>query len=191
MRILDWDTGSRAELAAFITALLNAGFWEYDDVLEWVSAWADDSGVVPLDEAAALLQRSWHERLAEQATWTDTGDFGRLERAFAELEGDGVVARMCFSCCQSCAFHEIADERSHDESGYAYFHESDAQVLGTDDATLYLAFGSFDPEAADDVTVGAQVAAAARRHGLDVEWSGSPSERVALHIREWRKPLPA
>jgi hypothetical protein len=56
MRVLDWETGDRTELTAFIGSLLTAGFWSYEDVGEWVRAWVDHSGVVPQADASALLR---------------------------------------------------------------------------------------------------------------------------------------
>jgi hypothetical protein len=153
MRILDWETGSRDELAEFISTLLVAGFWQYDDVLEWVLAWVDDSGVVPPDSATALLESMWNARVTEQASWTNTGDYGRLQRTFDHLESEGILARMCFSCCTQCATREIDDERTpnpdpddwyrYREWAYTFFHEQDAQALGEPNPSVYLGYSAF------------------------------------------------
>lgn len=112
IRVLDWDTGDHKELREFIRVRLVAGFWPYDELLDWVLEWAADSGGVPADDARALLQSMWNERLVEQAGWRDTGDYGRLTAAFTQLESEGILARMCFACCTACATAEIDDERT-------------------------------------------------------------------------------
>jgi hypothetical protein len=183
VRILDWVTGDRDELAAFIGSLLTAGFWSYADVAEWVHAWVEDSGIVSQAEAAALLELMWSERIAVQSSWADTGDYGRLQRSFDQLEADGVVAWMCFWCCQRCALGQIGSERAADpdpadgwypyrEWAYTFFHEQDALALGNPNATMYLAYGPYRPHPSlpaelDDAACGGDGAAqkAAR------EWS--------------------
>ncbi|MGV0702019.1 hypothetical protein ABQF44_09845 [Mycolicibacterium porcinum] len=158
MRSLDWQTGDRDELSAFIRSHLIAGFWGYDELLDLAHEWIDDSGVVGPDEATALVTALWRSRLAEQSTWTDTGDYGRLQYTFAQLESEGILARMCFSCCTTCATHDIDDERSpnpnpddwyrYREWAYTYFHEQDALRLSDPEPTLYLGFSSFRPHPA-------------------------------------------
>ncbi len=54
MRSLDWQTGDRDELSAFIRSHLVAGFWRYDEILDMAHEWIDDSGVVDPREAAEL-----------------------------------------------------------------------------------------------------------------------------------------
>lgn len=153
MRVLDWNTGDHKELREFIRVRLVAGFWPYDDLLEWVLEWASDSGVVQADDARALLQSLWNERLVEQAGWEDTGDYRRLKDAFTQLESEGILARMCFACCTTCATHEIDDERTpnpdpddwyrHREWAYVYFHEQDALRLGDSEPLLLLGYSAF------------------------------------------------
>ncbi|ODR16524.1 hypothetical protein BHQ19_31080 [Mycolicibacterium porcinum] len=137
---------------------LIAGFWGYDELLDLAHEWIDDSGVVGPDEATELVTALWRGRLAEQRTWTDTGDYGRLQYTFAQLESEGILARMCFSCCTTCATHDIDDERSpnpnpddwyrYREWAYTYFHEQDALRLSDPEPTLYLGFSSFRPHPA-------------------------------------------
>lgn len=104
------------------------------------------------------------------------------------------------------------------EWGYVFFHQQDAERLTRssapgDPATLYLAFGSFSPAPGVDlwrvedavadevawrrlrdesaVAAGHVVVAALTAEGLTVRWGGTSSERVAVDITDWRRPLPA
>jgi hypothetical protein len=158
MRVLEWESGFRDELVNFIRTMLVAGFWERGDLEEWVLAWVEDSGMVAPEEATALLAAMWDQRLAEQSSWPDTGDYGRLQQAFEHLQGKGVLARMCFSCCVRCATAEIDDERTADpdtddcyryrEWAYTDFHEQDAQALGRPNPSVYLGYRAFRPHPA-------------------------------------------
>lgn len=153
MRILDWQTGGRDELVEFIRARLVAGFWDYGDLLEWVRQWVEDSGVVDPEEANGLLRSMWNDRLVEQSQWQDTGDFGLLQYTFAQLESEGILARMCFACCTNCATVEIDDERTLDPDpsdwyryrqwAYTYFHEQDALRLAEPEPKLLLGYSAF------------------------------------------------
>ncbi|OBJ37683.1 hypothetical protein A5630_04210 [Mycolicibacterium mucogenicum] len=211
------------ELADLIRERLVCGFWSYDDVRESVLEHIDDDSDITADTAVALLDSMWDQRIAEQQSWPDTGDFGRLQQMFAQLESEGILGRMCFMCCNNCAFDAIDDERTPtDDAGaaypyrewaYVYFHAQDADRLGAPDPLLYLAYSAWThhsrlpQELVDaaqsgdgaarresversEVLLGEQIVAAATRCGLTPQWSGSRHERVALQIRDWRKPLP-
>lgn len=212
----------REELTTFIREQLVSGFWPYDNVRESVIDNIEDDTDIPADEAAALLDVMWDQRVAEQQSWPDTGDFGRLERLFAQLESDGVLCRMCFMCCNNCAFDAIDEERTpsdnandpypYREWAFVYFHEQDAERLGEPDPVLFLAYSAWtyhsqlpkdliaaasrgdeaarrEAVAQSEVLLGQQIVAAATDCGLTAEWSGSRRERIAIKIRDWRKPL--
>ena len=143
----------RQELAAYIREQLVCGFWAYDDVRESVLSHAEDASDMSADATTALLDSMWDERVVEQQSCTDTGDFGRLEQMFAQLESEGILGRMCFMCCNTCAFDAIDDERTptdgvnqpypYREWAYVYFHAQDANHLGAPDPLLYLAYSAW------------------------------------------------
>jgi hypothetical protein len=220
MDIRESEAGGLAELKELIRIRLVAGFWDYDDLLEWVS----DSDVVQPDDATVLLRSMWDERLAEQAAWRDTGDYGRLKDTFTQLESEGILARMCFSCCVNCATSEIDDQRTpnpdptdwyrYREWAYTFFHEQDALRLGESTPQLILGYSAFrahpdlsaalirayhdgDEAAAEEVKertdtmVGERIVAVAEHFGLTTSWSGSRHERIEVEINQWRKPLPS
>lgn len=100
------------------------------------------------------------------------------------------------------------------EWAYTFFHEQDTERLAYSPSTLYLGYSFFRPlpetapelvaRARDgdqearrtiatetDRAVGTLVAQALSDQGLEVEWDGSPGQRIAVTITDWRKPLPA
>jgi hypothetical protein len=210
---------SKAEARVFELAqrTIRPGFLDLDEVLEQVQDHCEQEPDSPNQETVARLVRAaWQQRLAEQRSWPDQGDYGRLAAAFAELDQAGVTARMNFTCCQNCGHTEIKDERGPDQYSYVFFHQQDSERLADPDATLYLAYSYFgehpdydralmvaanegdDPEvmaravALDnrlETGVGAHVVEVLTRHGLDVEWAGNSESRLTVAVREWRKPL--
>lgn len=112
--------------------------------------------VFELDEndprPAAVVDRLWTQRKAEEAAWSGTSDYDRLRSAFEELQANGVVARMNFTCCNTCGTDEIDDERTpievgegyrFGESAYTFFHQQDAECLVESPATLFLTYSAW------------------------------------------------
>ncbi|NEA36540.1 hypothetical protein [Streptomyces sp. SID13031] len=139
----------------------------------------------------------WQARLTEQQTWTGPTDADKVAAAFAELDAAGVIARMNFTCCQTCGVAEIDDERPTDRpsSGYVFFHQQDSERLADNGAHLYLAYGALDPirgQVADqDTEIGRQIEHALRAQDLPVTWTGSSDQRIAIGPLTWHRRLPA
>ena len=212
------DRVSHAEVTAYAESQVWPGFQTRADAVEAVVGYfADSTG--PTDEATvdAIVAQVWQQREAVQATWSDPGDWGRLDRAFAELEQSGWVARMNFTCCQTCGHAEIGDERTGGEHSYVFFHWQDTEHLADPGPNLYVSYSYFEThpgvdrdlvDAAEDTedpglreraaaqharietAVGATLVECLRRHGLTVEWDGSHETRPFVALRDWRKPLP-
>ena len=120
-----------------------------------------------------------------------------LNRAFAALEEEGVIARQNFTCCGTCASAEIWDEidNSREWKGYIYFHQQDAESLAESGGT-YVGFGSFLAYPRDENEWNAlsdaqkeeisalhkklsvelmkdTIIPVLEKHGLSVEWKGN------------------
>lgn len=174
------------EIVAFALTLVDPAFLTLDEVEE------DVREVLELDDddprGTTLVLQVWAERLDQQSTWSDQGDYDRLSAAFAELEDRGIVGRMNFTCCQTCGHAEIDDERSPGSRGYTFFHSQDADLLAPGSSDLFLAYGSFGSDS--DESIGEEVTSVLRSHGLTVEWSGSVEQRIEVRGLDWRKRLP-
>ena len=142
------------ELLGDARELIRSGFLDRDDLAEWVAGGRDLDEADP--RALRAATQAWDERLAEQAGWAGESDYDRLDAAFADLAAAGVVARMNFTCCNTCGTTEIDDERTPDpdaaegaypfqEWAYAFFHSQDAERLADTPADLYLTYSSFRP----------------------------------------------
>jgi uncharacterized protein DUF6891 len=207
----------RSDLAGWVAELVGPGFLtraEAEHIV--VEAVEEDPegypGLGPLD-ARAVLAEVWDRLAGRQAGWRDEGDYEPLRQAFGELESDGVVARMNFTCCGTCGHAEIGGERPASSWGYTFFHQQDSERLHPGGSDLFLAFGAFGPVptldpalveraragddaarqeavAQSDVTVARRVVSALERHGLQVDWDGTSGRRIRVEGLDWRKRLP-
>ncbi|MFF2078819.1 DUF6891 domain-containing protein [Kitasatospora sp. NPDC058162] len=141
-----------------------------------------------LQQAEALVDRMWRERLREQETWQGETDPERLTTAFSALEAEGIVAREDFTCCTSCGGAEISAEASPDSLGFVYFHrQSTDRAAAGEGLTLY--YGGFDDSERTTANVGQRVVAALEQVGLPVEWNGSPGRAIEVTRVDWRRRL--
>src|SRR5688500_8285088 len=95
------------DLRAFITYRVREGFESAHEVVENAHDWS--YGKYELDllpEIKRLTAQVLAAHQQEQAGWGPTTDCDRLDRAFAALNAQGVVARQDFSCCNNCGFTE-------------------------------------------------------------------------------------
>ncbi|MCF4123663.1 hypothetical protein L1785_22125 [Antribacter sp. KLBMP9083] len=175
-----------------VRAMVRAGFTSFDQVLQAADEMLEPDTAVSLRAVAtAAVRQEWEARVAEQASWTDEGDYTALAAAFADLESQLVVARMCFTCCNTCGATEIHDEVDPDGAspvGYTFFHSQEADRLADTRTDLYLSFGGFADTRSE--VVGELVTATIARHGFEVEWNGDAGAKVRVRVTDWRKGLP-
>lgn len=168
------------------------GLMEYDEVVGEANALLQE--VNPLfDEwrVLGLVNLVWDERRAQARKWDAVTDADRLALAFEDLAARGILTRTAFTCCQTCGFAEIEDERQADEHGFAFFHSQDAERLAEEPAALHLSYGSFEEGTEEAVAkVGRAVADALARQGLTVAWDGTAAQRVAVVNLYYRRRLP-
>lgn len=177
-----------------ITRRVAEGFASEDFIVDSITEYALDNDEADLDEdavrdlVARLTAESIQEHRRRQSEWVGPTDCDRLDQAFAELEMDGIVARQNFSCCQNCGHAEIGGEISAAEGpvdGYTFYHLQDTESA-VETGFLYLAYGATDNGGEAVEAVGRRIAAALERAGLTVEWNGSRSQRIGVHV-EWRR----
>jgi hypothetical protein len=190
------DAQVLAELREQIELWVRPGFLDRGEVLQYAQDFRDDDEMQVGDrQLEQLVDDVWQARVAEQRSWPALTDADKVEAAFDALDASGVVARMNFTCCQTCGVAEIDDERPADRpsTGYVFFHQQDAERLADDPAYLYLAYGTLDPEqgrvAEQDEAVGRRVQEALVGQGLPVEWNGSSAQRICVGPLVWQRRL--
>lgn len=172
-----------------------AGFDSYEEIVRGAQDCLDGEydPVLLRARAERLTIELLSDHLREQQRWPDVTDCDRLDRAFDELEDEGIVCRHDFTCCISCGSGEIWGEVEQARRqgvrvrGYAFYHaqDTDAAVDGTG---LHLAYAATNQEDGDeaDTAVGQAIEAALQRNGLSSSWNGSSRQRIYVDI-DWRR----
>jgi hypothetical protein len=143
-------TSPTADLDALAESARQAVLPGFLSRVEAIERVRDEFELVDDDPAAEdAVDRVWRARLEEERTW-------------AAGDSEGVVARMDFTCCNSCGTTEIDDERTalpepgegyrYREERYVFFHQQDSDRLVDEPAQLMLTYSAWraardtDPE---------------------------------------------
>jgi hypothetical protein len=186
------------DLHEFITLQIAAGYVPTDEIIDDATETFADvitDRAALRDAAAAIADRATRAHIGDQASWPAITDCDRLDAAFAELVGNGIMARQHFSCCGTCGAHEIRTELHQAEKagrparGFTFFHTQDTAhaVAGE---LLYLSYGTISQDHAGALAVGHEVVATLDRHGLSPQWNGKAAHRIALPLRWQRRRQP-
>ncbi|MET9881193.1 hypothetical protein ABZZ36_42460 [Actinacidiphila glaucinigra] len=187
---LDLDEDERVELTKCVRAVLVGGYATRAELAELAEEYlvTEDRRPVSRDQAAALADRLWLERVAEQAAWQGETDPERLTRAFTALQETGITAREHFSCCRNCGQSEIGGEGKPDARGFVYFH-TQCTDSAADGRGLMLLYGGFDGSAETTAAIGHEVVAALEAVGLHAEWDRDPGRAITVTPLDWRRRL--
>ncbi|MFE0401078.1 DUF6891 domain-containing protein [Streptomyces nigra] len=187
---LDLPEGERAELEERVRETLAGGYATRAELAELAEDYlvTDDRRPVSHEQAIALADRLWLERVAEQATWQGETDPERLTRAFTALQGSGITARENFACCRNCGESEIGGAGDPDARGYVFFHSqcTDSAAAGQG---LMLLYGGFDGSSETTEAIGHEIVAALEAVGLHTEWDGDPGRAITVTPLDWCRRL--
>lgn len=167
-----------ADVRSTARAMIRGGFRSFDQVLSRaleLAVLADD--VPRAGSVERVVAQEWDavmSALAEERG--DVSDDVRVERAFAALERDGVVARLGWTCCAECGERELRDLLP-DGGAYAFVTEPDLERLATGTMTVHCR----------SAVVGRTVATALAAHDLEVRADGAV---VVVRITTWRRLPP-
>jgi hypothetical protein len=182
------------DLHDFIRTQVAAGYAPLDEIIEEATALFADAGLAPdaVHQAArTVTDQVLAAHRADQASWPAPTDNDRLDAAFAELDGIGILTRQHFACCETCGAREIHEELDQAEKagrtmrGFTFFHRQDTQHA-VDGEGLYLSYGAADRDGTAAVAIGHEVVAALGRHGLAPAWNGKHVHRISLPL-VWRR----
>ncbi|MET9230272.1 hypothetical protein [Lentzea sp. NPDC003310] len=187
---LDLPEGDREQLEARVREALTGGYSSRVQLTELAEEYlvAGENRPVSREQAAALVDRLWLDRVAEQAGWQGETDPERITRAFAELDRAGITARENFTCCRTCGQDEIGAESAPGARGFVYFHSqcTDSAAAGHG---LTLLYGGFDGSAETTTAIGDEVVAALAAAGLQTRWDRDPGRTITITPLDWRRRL--
>ncbi|WP_329275734.1 DUF6891 domain-containing protein [Streptomyces sp. NBC_00691] len=187
---LDLDEEDRELLEQRVREVLAGGYAARAELTEIAEEYLVSEGRRPVsrEQAGALVDRMWLERVAEQSSWDGETDPERLTRAFEALRGVGITARENFACCRTCGESEIGGESEPDARGFVYFHTqcTDSAAAGQG---LMLLYGGFDGAPETTTAIGHEVVAALETAGLPTEWDRTPGRAITITPLDWRRRL--
>ncbi|MDO9133405.1 DUF6891 domain-containing protein [Hydrogenophaga sp.] len=138
------------------------------------------------------------KKRSTEATWSETTDCDKLDRAFARLHEQGICALHCTGDTQDDGFEAVIEALSADGvpedryHGYCFYVSQDIDHA-LDDEGLLLAFGHLgrsEAKETEHVAAGQLVCEALRQEGLEVAWNGSSRCRIALPQLSWQRRTP-
>ncbi len=91
--------------------------------------------------------------------------YSRLNEAFKDLRKAGYFARQNFTCCQSCAWAEIPEEKS---DKVVFYHSQDADHKADD--KMYVGWSGDGKEICDIFA----------KHHIDTLWDGDNNTRIEI-----------
>jgi hypothetical protein len=185
----------RADLREQVEVAVLGGYMSDEEMLTSLEEFAThelkDSAEV--EQLLAYARRRLEEHRVEEAGWTEPSVNDAIDRAFEELNRQGILALQDAGYTLSEGWSEakaVAERSSELLRGATFFHGQDVErgVLGEG---LMLAFGAFedDPKRHDEASlaIAREVRETLARHGIETEWNGSVKTRIQIPPFEWRK----
>lgn len=151
-------------------------------------------------ERMPSILRDWEN---EKATWPEVTDCDRLDSAFEELNGSGILARHHWWCCGTCGAAAMPDEFEYLDGkwegrpiiGYCFYHVQDSEGAA-EGYGLCLNYGTLE-KCRDDAEYEAKSVAVAREvvrvleaHGLSVNWNRRFDTRPSIEMKWQRRSRP-
>lgn len=99
--------------------------------------------------------------------------YDAVKAAFKTTRGTGVIARMSFSCCQSCGGFELSQK--YPGKPYVFYHRQSADAWKrpiNDKNRLHVYFNKLSAARA--------LEAALKLEGIAVDWDGTDQKAVAI-----------
>ncbi len=182
------------EVRLFVARRVAEGFDSEEDILEdTLEFFVDEYG--DSQNFSSMVNRMTAELMAahleESRSWPEETDCDRLDKAFDEMEEQGIVARQNFTCCQNCGHAEIWEEleltrQEHEVSGYVFFHMQDTDRV-LEEGRLYIAYGAADSADESAIVVAEKAAQILKKSGFNVDWDGTLDKRICLVNFNWRR----
>ena len=136
---------------------------------------------------AQMADEELERHAREQANWDGPTDCDLLDRAFAELEQSGIVARQDFTCCTTCGLAEIGDDVDdfNTRDGFVFYHGQDTE-RAVEGGGVYLSYGVFGGDETGSLAIGNRAVEALKTAGLQPDWDGSFQKKIYVPLA-WKK----
>ena len=148
------------------------------------------------DDEQALrefIRAEFEMRDSDEETWPNETDCDRLDRAFAAISSQGIVALQNAGYTTSDGHEEVGDVLApHPRGtfkGYCFYHGQDLErVVNT--GQLYVAFGDLQDTQEGKLAIGRLVRDAVRGEGLACDWNDDVDKRILITGIDWKRRRP-
>ena len=115
-----------------------------------------------------------------------------LKIAFKELRKQGIIAKMNFMCCSTCAGAAIAtyleglcEEKRDKIKGCAYWHKQSESSF-KENGMIYIQYGIVDTEYGEiglpTIKVGKMIVNTLKKHNIPVKWNGDENKCIGIGV---------
>jgi hypothetical protein len=144
-----------------------------------------------------LIRTEIAAKRQEEQTWPAVTDCDRLDRVFAALEAQGMIALQMAGFTQSDGLEEVEDTYNDNRedgeapeyTGHCFFTTQD-QKGALERSGMYIGFGHLSGDDARGVAVGHRLRAALEAEGFSVEWDGTIQSRILVQGFRWQRRTP-
>ncbi len=179
----------------YIERYIRYGFYRPAEVERIVG---DDilAGDLPRKKVRELVKVEVARQKAERESWPAVTDCDKLDRAFAALRADNILAIHNAGLTPSEGIAEMSEQyhtaggEKSGVVGYCFYHRQDMEYA-LKHRSLGLAFGDINGDAVRGIEIGARVRAALELAGLQVAWSGSIDDKLDITGFHWLRRKPA
>jgi hypothetical protein len=187
------DEETRDHLLRAVSLAARSGFGTETEVIEDIEQRVEDelgdSDPELVRELQAEARRLLAAQHAEELTWTGPSTNDAIERAFEELNENGVVALENAGYTQSDGWsdaNEAADDRDPPPRGAVFYHGQDVE-RGVAGEGLYLTFGAYADGDEASLAIAREVCDTLASHGVKTSWDGSAKTRILIPPFVWRR----
>ena len=187
-------------LYAALETEVRAGYLNLDEILEGIPELLETNEGERNTELEAQLVRFVEAKMQNQleleASWQGESINDRIDRAFEELSGIGIIAVQNAGYEWDSGWDEVKSFAEEEQMqgrlplGGVFFHGQDV-TRGVNGKGLFLMFGAFEEDsekkAAADLRIGGQIVEVLNKHKIAVKWDGDVSSRIEILPFEWRK----
>jgi hypothetical protein len=176
-----------------IDALVRGAFDDRDSIIETFCEGRYEPGELDEAEVIAAVDAAIAAREKDQATWPAVTDCDKLDKVFAALNNQGIIALQNAGYTQSDGYddvQQIYQEHPHPGHliGYCFYHSQDLERAVHGEG-LNLAFGPIDSrtEQTEGPRIGALIVAELKKAGFTVQWDGTFSQRILIPKLDWKR----
>lgn len=178
------------EIQECIRVWARIGFYDRDKILEIICEELYEPGELDRRQVSEALDAELTSLELEKQSWPTVTDCERLDRAFARLRVQGLIAMhnagVTMSDGHTQFWEEIHDHPNPKEMlGYCFYHLQDIQhaIQGHG---LHIAFRGNPDDEVHCEQIGSMILMALVKEGLQTTWSGSCDFRILLPDFKWQ-----